>query len=304
VVRSGRRRQSPGNHPIPAPGGTSPKSGWSLPYSVGAGFGGTQRADRRTLAPRPGRTGPAASADRTAGRSAGHRAAAVSRGLSGPLQPPAAEGHGGRIVAGVIELAGAYKPPNHMVFRFPEHALAQQNTEDTTTARPAEYSRDALGFRDLRPAYVSALLNGLREAIAAQRTRNRLPDDDAMPPHGLAWEPVLALAASIASKHDPCGRNAEQHEDSPRGPARSSHPATAGRVGVPGSCPGRDLAGGLRVLAPDVVSRADPATLPTGEPAVVRGARCSSPPGRGSPSWQWSMAQQRPAAPTRAPSLT
>jgi hypothetical protein len=33
---------------------------------------------------------------------------------------------------------------------------------------------------------------------------------------GIAWEPVLTLAASLAGTPDPGGRNAEQQEDSPR----------------------------------------------------------------------------------------
>jgi len=114
-------------------------------------------------------------------------------------------------VTDVTDLVRAYRPPVHMVFRFPEHALAQQITEDIV-ARPAEYSRHAASFTDLQRGYVSAFLNGLRQAIEAHG-RNRSADRAAL---DLDWEPVLSLAAGIAGKPDPGGRNGEQPEDSPR----------------------------------------------------------------------------------------
>ena len=116
-------------------------------------------------------------------------------------------------VTSVIGLARDYRPPAHMIFRFPEYALAQQITEDIKV-RPAEYSHHAPGFTDLQPVYVNAFLNGLREVIAAYRTRR--PAGGGAPSLGLASEPVLDLVGSIAGKPDSGGRNAEQQEDSPR----------------------------------------------------------------------------------------
>ena len=100
-------------------------------------------------------------------------------------------------VTDVTELARAYKPPAHMVFRFPEYALAQQITEDIA-ARPAEYSRHASSFTDLQPGYVNAFLNGLRQAIETRG--RRCPRGQRGTALDLAWEPVLDLAASIADK--------------------------------------------------------------------------------------------------------
>lgn len=116
-------------------------------------------------------------------------------------------------VTDVIELARAYRPPPHMVFRFPEYALVQQVTEDVA-ARPTEYSLHASSFADLQPGYVNAFLNGLRQAIEAHG-RNK-SGGGAAPPLELTWDQMLELAAGIAERPDPGGRNAEQQEDSPR----------------------------------------------------------------------------------------
>jgi len=135
-------------------------------------------------------------------------------------------------VTEITELARAYRPPAHIVFRFPEYALAQQITEDVV-ARSAEYSRQASRFTDLQPGYVNAFLNGLRQAIETHG-RSR-PADGAAPPLDLAWEPVLNLAASIADKPDPGGRNAEQQEDSPRWLHRSVAMLLKTALATPGS---------------------------------------------------------------------
>ena len=132
---------------------------------------------------------------------------------AGIASPVSAQELASMSVTDVTELVRTYSPPAHMVFRFPEYALVQQVTEDIA-ARPTDYSRHAAGFTDLRPGYVNAFMNGLRQAIGAHGRSNS--PDGAAPALDLAWEPVLNLVASIAEKLDPGGRNAEQREDSPR----------------------------------------------------------------------------------------
>jgi hypothetical protein len=121
-------------------------------------------------------------------------------------------------VTEVIDLARNYQPPTHMVFRFPDQSLAQQISGDITT-RPGEYSHLASGFADLRPAYLNAFLEGLRQAIGTRKKNapSNRPEDSL----DLGWEPVLDLAAGIAGVRDPGGRNAEQAEESPRWMQRS-----------------------------------------------------------------------------------
>lgn len=130
----------------------------------------------------------------------------------------------------VTELVRAYRPPAHMLLRFPEYALVQQVTEDIA-ARPAEYSHHASDFADLQPGYVNAFLNGLRQAIEA-RGRSA---GGAAPALDLAWEPVLNLAASIAEQPDPGGRNTEQREDSPRWLHRGVAMLLKAALATPGS---------------------------------------------------------------------
>jgi hypothetical protein len=105
-----------------------------------------------------------------------------------------------------------------MVFRFLDQSLAQQISGDIT-ARPSEYSLLASGIADLRPAYLNAFLEGLRQAIGTRR--KNVPADRPESPLDLDWEAVLDLAASIAGMRDPGGRNAEQAEESPRWMQRS-----------------------------------------------------------------------------------
>jgi hypothetical protein len=122
-------------------------------------------------------------------------------------------------VAEVIDLARNYQPPAHQVFRFPEQALAQQISSDVAV-RPGEYSLLAINFADLSTSYVNAFFEGLRQAVGTQRkTANGISPE---PQADLSWEPVLALAADIASKQDPGGRNSEQPQDSPRWIQRSA----------------------------------------------------------------------------------
>lgn len=121
-------------------------------------------------------------------------------------------------VAEVTDLARNYQPPTHMVFRFLDQSLAQQIAGDIT-ARPSEYSLLASGFADLRPAYLNAFLEGLRQAIGTRR-KNATADRPENP-LDLDWEAVLDLVASIAGIRDPGGRNAEQAEESPRWVHRS-----------------------------------------------------------------------------------
>lgn len=132
--------------------------------------------------------------------------------------------------ADVTELVRAYRPPTHMLLRFPEYALVQQVTEDIA-ARPAEYSHHASDFADLQPGYMNAFLVGLRQAIEA-RGRSA---DSAAPALDLAWEPVLNLAASIAKQPDPGGRNTEQQEDSPRWLHRGVAMLLKAALATPGS---------------------------------------------------------------------
>lgn len=116
-------------------------------------------------------------------------------------------------VAEVIELARNYRPPDQWPFRFSDQPLAQQISSDIV-ARPGEYSLLASGFADLRQPYLTAFLEGLRQAVGARRedvTANR-PED----PLDLRWDPILSLVAGVAGEQDPGGRNAEQPDDSPR----------------------------------------------------------------------------------------
>jgi hypothetical protein len=108
-------------------------------------------------------------------------------------------------VTDVTELVRAYRPPAHMVLRFPEYALVQQVTEEVA-ARPAEYPHHK---------------------------------DGAAPALDVSWDPVLNLAASIAEQPDPGGRNTEQQEDSPRCRGRRRPPRSRARTtALPSRTPG------------------------------------------------------------------
>jgi hypothetical protein len=135
-------------------------------------------------------------------------------------------------VVEITDLARTYEPPAHMIFRFPESALTQQITEDIV-ARPAEYAGHASSFTGLQPTYVTALLNGLRQAI--QSHSKSKSGDAAIPPLALTWDNVLALAAVIAERPDPGGRNAEQPTDSPRWHHRAVATLIKTALATPGS---------------------------------------------------------------------
>jgi hypothetical protein len=116
-------------------------------------------------------------------------------------------------VGEVIELARNYRPPNQWPFRFSDQPLTQQISSDII-ARPGEYSLLASGFADMRQPYLTAILEGLRQAVGAPR--EDVAANDPENPLGMYWEPILSLLAGIADEQDPGGRNAEQPDDSPR----------------------------------------------------------------------------------------